>query len=849
MLIADMRVGRRGRRRASCAVLAVVLGTGVFAGSPVEAATAPPAPAAPPSFDGALTSPVVQSADGLSVWAGVATPAGPALQQVRLAGGPPVTSVPFDEPVLSLAVSGDNSTADVLTDSGFAHYVVDLGTWEATPYPVTLISTAPEALSFDGRLLVLANNSGRIDLLRNPGPNATENVVDLGSLFEFVTDVALSPDDLFAYVAMSETSAITVVDAGSGDVVKQVPMDSVPVIFALSSDGSRLATVNADGTSSVVDLDAGRVLNTVSLPGPGNAVTLSPHADTVYVTGESPSFVASYPVWQGVVSSVLTDTPAGVAEAPDGRVWVIGADGSFTQLTAPTVQSAPQDLSVLPGEPAGFSASGGGFPAPVITWQTSTDGGISWVTDPGQVGQNVLLVGLQRATPALLIRAVLTSVGGVTVSDPATVTVHRQVTPGAPTALSAVAWPDGAAVSWQGPVDDGGPPVQRYEIVAVDGSGSPVATTQVPASAGTATLTGLTPGAPVTVQVVAVNVYGTGPAAVSAVLVPGPPAGTLVVAQFRQQGPAGPDDSFVQLTNTTSGDLSLGGATISTGDGATVQLPAVTVPAGHSWLVVGPQYSAPAPADQLAPSLGSGGLRVVTGVTTPAVSDLVGGTGSGFSVGTPLPTIAPGATADAAWVRLFPSGSLQDTADNRADFRLVTPGGGSVGGVPAAAGSATPTGSGGGGPAVAVRSAPIAPSVATSAPPNRVVAGTGTGRTLRVLRTVTNTGTTPVTDLRLAIASLSQADGAPRPDPGPQPINRADLQLISAPTPTGSVLVEGRTIPVVDLVPPVGGGLNSSLPVPVPPGGLLPGESVAVSITFRVVAGGTFWFSYVARAA
>ncbi len=48
--------------------------------------------------------------------------------------------------------------------------------------------------------------------------------------------------------------------------------------------------------------------------------------------------------------------------------------------------------------------------------------------------------------------------------------------------------------------------------------------------------------------------------------------------------------------------------------------------------------------------------------------------------------------------------------------------------------------------------------------------------------------------------------------------------------------------------PPVsadpGGGLNTTLTAPLPPGGLAPGASMTISVTFTTDVGGTFWFVY-----
>ena len=84
--------------------------------------------------------------------------------------------------------------------------------------------------------------------------------------------------------------------------------------------------------------------------------------------------------------------------------------------------------------------------------------------------------------------------------------------PGAPTIGAATAGDSTATVTWTPPASDGGAPIIGYTVNALDGTGTLVGTVTVAGNVTSATVTGLINGTAVTLQVVATNIVGTGPA-------------------------------------------------------------------------------------------------------------------------------------------------------------------------------------------------------------------------------------------------------------------------------------------------------------------------------------------------
>ena len=332
--------------------------------------------------------------------------------------------------------------------------------------------------------------------------------------------------------------------------------------------------------------------------------------------------------------------------------------------------------------------------------------------------------------------------------------------------------------------------------------------------------------------------------------------GSLLVSEFRLSGPAGTGDDYVELTNVSPNPLPLAGFQLTTSSGAVSTLPAgsPTLPSGRSFLVTGPGFSLGTVAhSDYAPGadLGAGGIAVLAPDTAKTVTDSVGPNIAGYHLGTPLPAFTGEPTEQYGWVRTQSAGLLKNSLSNGADFALVSATGGTVGGVQSMLGSASPTGLTDSWKHSAVlRSSLLDPSAAVGASPNRVVVKVkpGTPGMLTVRRVITNTTGGTVTAMKTRITAISEANGLGRgaAESGPT----AFLRVINPVAATSDFTVTGAPVTVQNLGvdPPVGastgGGLNTTLAVPLPVGGLAPGATVAVAFTFAADTPGSFWFGY-----
>jgi hypothetical protein len=327
--------------------------------------------------------------------------------------------------------------------------------------------------------------------------------------------------------------------------------------------------------------------------------------------------------------------------------------------------------------------------------------------------------------------------------------------------------------------------------------------------------------------------------------------GSLVVNQFRLSGPGGPGDQYVELYNPGA-PVPLAGFRVATASGGVVTLPstAPTLDRYRSYLVTGGAYSLAAVAnpDVSATSLGTGGVRLVAPDTAATVTDAVGATGTGYFSGTPLAALTGSPLDQYAWVRNEVAGRPVDTGSNAADFTLVSTTGDPVGGVSSTLGTPSPRNLAAGVQHNAtLTSALLDNGVSAAAVPNRASAA-GSPGTLVVRRTVTNNGPGTVTSVRVRLTSLSEVDGPSLP--GASPTTQAHLRLVAPTVPSSLVPLSGSRVATVQNLTvdaPAGvrgGGLASTLAVPLPPGGLTSGASVDVSFTFAVDRGGAFWFGY-----
>jgi hypothetical protein len=196
-----------------------------------------------------------------------------------------------------------------------------------------------------------------------------------------------------------------------------------------------------------------------------------------------------------------------------------GVDSAASNSVTPT--AAP----TAPGAPTGVTAAAGDMAANVSWTAPASDGGSAitgYVVTPfiGSTAQTSTSVGNVTSTTisgltngtayTFKVRAVNTVGPGPDSAASNSVTpTAAATTPGAPTAVNAVAGNASASVSWTAPASDGGSPITNYTVTPFIGS-----TAQTPTTVGNVTSTtvsGLTNGTAYTFKVKAVNAVGPGP--------------------------------------------------------------------------------------------------------------------------------------------------------------------------------------------------------------------------------------------------------------------------------------------------------------------------------------------------
>lgn len=352
-----------------------------------------------------------------------------------------------------------------------------------------------------------------------------------------------------------------------------------------------------------------------------------------------------------------------------------------------------------------------------------------------------------------------------------------------------------------------------------------------------------------------------------------------IISELRVSGPSNGEDEFYELYNTTdanivvqASDSSSGWSIAKTAESCTntprrlVIIPnGTTIPARGHYLVRGALYSLRryAAGDQRLVDHAEADRNVAlfntSNVSNYSLATRLDAIGFGTNVGgncdllregTNLPSSGE-STSQYSFVRRMESGFPQDTDNNASDFIVVstTPevavgGNTPILGAPGPENTTSPIQRNAG-----FTVSLIEPSQPASAPPNRVrdpddTAG-GTGNqdfgTLKIRRHFTNNTGNTVTRLRVRAVSISTRNSPPQFSP------QADLRLLSSsdeaitpPTSIGVSMVNGTTLEMPP-AQPQGGGLNSSLNVVLPAGGLAPGASIDLQIVLGVEQNGTFF--------
>jgi hypothetical protein len=357
----------------------------------------------------------------------------------------------------------------------------------------------------------------------------------------------------------------------------------------------------------------------------------------------------------------------------------------------------------------------------------------------------------------------------------------------------------------------------------------------------------------------------------------------LIISEFRNSGPVGAQDQFIELANTTSNPI-----TVSTTDGSDgwavvtkapggAQIVAFKIPNGTIIPVNGHFLAATNPFlngyslgnyaahDAISPEFqanyGFALFRTSNAANFTLANrlDAVGFASNGntlFRKGVGLPSVNAG-SEQWSMIRKIRNavtggnGTIQDSDDNATDFILVSTIG-TVGGVNCTLGSPGPQGLTS--PRINDNIVPalLDPTAALTLAPNRERNGSGNSGTLAFRRTFTNNTGANVTRLRFRIIDITTLNSPPLVVPPQAILKGKDSADQTINTGIGSILVRGVTLESPSAAG--NGGLNSSFAAGTitPANPLLPTDNPAtpnvfenqISVTFLmdVVQNGRFRF-------
>ena len=220
------------------------------------------------------------------------------------------------------------------------------------------------------------------------------------------------------------------------------------------------------------------------------------------------------------VGSTINGTVTSVAVQANGKIVVGGvfvnaSSRGLARFFASTVPGAPVITSATGGDRSASVAftPGDDGGAAITDYQYRLDGSGAW-RSTGSTSSPVTINGLTNGTPVRIQLRAVNSVGPGKASN--TVTTTPRTTPGSPKITAVKAGDRSASVVFTPPASNGGAAISGYQY-RLNGSGAwkPTGSTTSPM-----TITGLTNGMPVGIQLRAVNKAGAGTASNSVTTTP-----------------------------------------------------------------------------------------------------------------------------------------------------------------------------------------------------------------------------------------------------------------------------------------------------------------------------------------
>jgi large repetitive protein len=348
--------------------------------------------------------------------------------------------------------------------------------------------------------------------------------------------------------AAGETS-VTCAVVASGDATQSCSLDALKPGVAYSVTVlAENAVGNSLASSAIIETPGIDQVLTVSAPSSSVAKNFGDGNFRIVATldsGNNPLFASSDPsvctvdatgmvAIMGVGSCAVTvshpgSTPQAISQYKAASSQTISITVSSVAPTAPTLISATLADTAIAIALTPSSTLGGGT---LTTYEYSLDDGVNWITPDAPITtDNFTVLVPQAGSYAVRVRTM--SSASLASSASNSILVAPTVS-NSPDSLTVTATLTGTSpsivVNWRSPLGDGGSSITGYQVTATSGASS--VTCETNRSTFTCTLTGLNPGLPYSVSVVAINGIGnSSPATASITTIgkPGAPTGITVV--------------------------------------------------------------------------------------------------------------------------------------------------------------------------------------------------------------------------------------------------------------------------------------------------------------------------------
>jgi RHS repeat-associated protein len=431
-------------------------------------------------------------------------------------------------------------------------YYAETWSWDGTNWGLESSTSNPGARS----AAVLAWDAATSNLVLFDGRNSTAPLTDTWNrntppgLATGISGVAGNNQVQVSWTAaLNGGSTITqyVITASPGGATATVtgnPAATTGLVTGLTNGSPYTFTVlatNALGTG--VTSAASPAVTPIGTPGAptgANAVAGNAQATVNWTAPASNggSAITSYTITS--TPGNFTKTVSGSPPATSGTVTGLANGTAYTFTVYATNAAGNGPLSgasnsvtpsTIPGQPTNVVAAGGNQQVS-LTWTapanngatitsytaTASPGGATGTVNGNPAAAAVTVTGLTNGTPYTFTVVAHNANGDGPASAPSN-SATPSVLPGAPTGVNATASNQQATISWTAPAPNGGTAVSTYTVTPYVGAAAGTAI-QVPASATSVTINGLTNLTTYTFQVTATNTGGTGPAGTSNAMTP-----------------------------------------------------------------------------------------------------------------------------------------------------------------------------------------------------------------------------------------------------------------------------------------------------------------------------------------